>query len=135
MSPLLGLSLELCTLIAETAQLYNEAHPTRPLKALNLVCRRFHIICSRILFRLLSIPLTDEDPERCAALLKALQGNPAIKASVQVVTVTVRKVGMHGYHEGLNKGFKQLMGGLPRLRDVRSVTQMISDERSRGKRD
>ncbi|CAD6571750.1 MAG: hypothetical protein ASARMPRED_004777 [Alectoria sarmentosa] len=117
MSSLLSLSPELWTLIAET--LYNEAHPSRPLKALNLVCRRFHNICSRILFRLLSIPLTDEDPGRCAALLKVLQENAAIRASVEVVTVTVKRVGMHGYHEDLNEGFRQLVGELPRLRDVR----------------
>ncbi len=55
--------------------------------------------------------------------------------SVEVVTVTVRSFGMHGYHEGLNEGFQQLVGRLPRLRDVRSVTQITSDERDRGERD
>ena len=64
-----------------------------------------------------------------------LQGNAAIRASVEVVTVTVRRVGMHGYHEGLNEGFQQLLKGLPRLRDVRSVTQIRSDERDRGEQD
>lgn len=58
-----------------------------------------------------------------------------IRASVEVVTVTVRRFGMHGHHGDLNEGFQQLVGGLPRLRDVRSVTQITSDERDRGERD
>lgn len=71
----------------------------------------------------MSIPLTDKDPERCAAFVKVLQENAAIRANVEVVTVTVQRVGMHGYHGGLNERFQQLVGQLPRLRDVRSVTQ------------
>lgn len=52
-----------------------------------------------------------------------------MRASVEIVTVAVRRVGTHGYHESLNEGFQKLVGALPRLRDVRSVTQMTSDER------
>ena len=64
-----------------------------------------------------------------------LQENAAIRASVEVVTVTVKRVGMHGYHEDLNEGFRQLVGELPRLRDVRSVTQITRDDRDGGERD
>lgn len=52
-----------------------------------------------------------------------------MRASVEIVTVAVRRVGTHGYHESLNEGFQKFVGALPRLRDVRSVTQMTSDER------
>ena len=57
-----------------------------------------------------------------------MQGNAAIKASVEVVTVTVRRFGTHGYHQDLNEGFRKLLGELPTLRDVRSVRQIIGDE-------
>ncbi len=55
-----------------------------------------------------------------------------MRASVEVVIVTVRRVGMHGCHEGLNKAFQELVGRLPRLRDVRSVTQITRNERDPG---